>query len=567
MEKAIKQYSSWTRENLPENLKAEAEAIKGNEEEIYDRFCRDMTFGTSGLRGKMGLGTNRMNRIVVRRATMGVADYLLSKHERAKVVIGYDTRAGSESYAREAAGVLSGRGIDVSLFNEPTPVPVVSFAIRYMKADGGIMITASHNPKEYNGYKVYDHFGNQIDDLKARRIEEYINKRPYFEEFESAAKGTVEECPPHVKEAYLSAVAGQFLPWTDDAEEVSKALRNLNVVYTPLNGAGRDYAMEVFRRLGVGLTVVREQMDRDGDFPTCPKPNPEREETFREALKYAGGDTDVIIATDPDSDRMGVMAKKDGKFCRLTGDHAGILMLEYVCRCHASRVAGKNMQGQKMVYKSFVSSPFAEDIARKYRVYIKNVPTGFKNIALEMELLKAAGREQDFLFGFEESLGYLYGNYTRDKDGILATQMICLIAAWLKTQGKTLYDRLEDLYREFGYAESRATAIEFHAEKDRQKINDIMETLFSGGLKELLGQPLTIDASHCCDDMFRAVLPEGHQIIIRPSGTELKIKMYVFAKGATREQALTNLDSILKELEDFAVSICGFHKNGEKTYE
>lgn len=274
----------------------------------------------------------------------------------------------------------------------------------------------------------------------------------------------------------------------------------------------------------LGLLSLENRWDRDGDFPTCPKPNPEREETFREALKYAGGDTDVIIATDPDSDRMGVMAKKDGKFCRLTGDHAGILMLEYVCRCHASRVAGKNMQGQKMVYKSFVSSPFAEDIARKYRVYIKNVPTGFKNIALEMELLKEAGREQDFLFGFEESLGYLYGNYTRDKDGILATQMICLIAAWLKTRGKTLYDRLEDLYREFGYAESRATAIEFHAEKDRQKINDIMETLFSGGLKELLGQPLTIDASHCCDDMFRAVLPEGHQIIIRPSGTELKIK-------------------------------------------
>ena len=567
MEKAIKQYSSWIREELPENLKAEAAIIDGNSEEIYDRFCRDITFGTSGLRGKMGLGTNRINRIVIRRATMGVADYLLSKHKRATVVIGYDTRVNSEGYALEAARVLSKRGIDVRLFGEPTPVPVVSFAIRHLKADGGIMITASHNPKEYNGYKVYDHFGNQIDELKARRIEEYINKRAYFETADGGAQGTIEKCPEQIKEAYLKAVADQFLPWTDDEGEVKQALAALNVVYTPLNGAGRDYAMNVLERLGVKLTTVVEQMERDGNFPTCPKPNPESEETFETALRYAKDDTDVIIATDPDSDRMGVMAKKDGKFCRLTGDHAGILMLEYVCRCHANRVAGKNMQGQKMVYKSFVSSPFAEDIARKYRVYIKNVPTGFKNIALEMELLKEAGREKDFLFAFEESLGYLYGNYTRDKDGILAVQMICLIAAWLKTQDKSLYDKLEDLYREYGYAESRAIAIEFKAEKDREKINDIMETLFAGNLKELLGSPLTIDASHCCDDMFRALLPGGHQIIIRPSGTELKVKMYVFAKGATRDEAILNLERILEELRAFADGVCGLHKNGEKTYE
>ena len=567
MEKAIKQYSSWIREDLPENLKAEAAVIDGNSEEIYDRFCRDITFGTSGLRGKMGLGTNRINRIVIRRATMGVADYLLSKHKRATVVIGYDTRVNSEGYALEAARVLSKRGINVRLFGEPTPVPVVSFAIRHLKADGGIMITASHNPKEYNGYKVYDHFGNQIDELKARRIEEYINKRAYFENMDGGAEGAIEECPEQIKEAYLKAVADQFLPWTDDEGEVRQALAALNVVYTPLNGAGRDYAMNVLERLGVNLTTVDEQMERDGNFPTCPKPNPESEETFETALRYAKDDTDVIIATDPDSDRMGVMAKKDGKFCRLTGDHAGILMLEYVCRCHANRVAGKNMQGQKMVYKSFVSSPFAEDIARKYRVYIKNVPTGFKNIALEMELLKEAGREKDFLFAFEESLGYLYGNYTRDKDGILAVQMICLIAAWLKTQDKSLYDKLEDLYREYGYAESRAIAIEFKAEKDREKINDIMETLFAGNLKELLGSPLTIDASHCCDDMFRALLPGGHQIIIRPSGTELKVKMYVFAKGATRDEAILNLERILEELRAFADGVCGLHKNGEKTYE
>ena len=393
MEKEIKQYSLWKEENLPEELKAEAEKISGNRDEIYDRFCRDLTFGTSGLRGKTGLGTNRMNIIVVNRATMGVADYLMSKHKKARVVVGYDTRLDSASYADAAAQVLKKRGIEVCIFSEPTPVPVISFAIRYLKADGGIMITASHNPKEYNGYKVYDHFGNQIDELKARRIEEYISRRQYFEKCEEMPGGTVSTCPPQVKEAYLKAVADQFLPWSDDENVVKEALSQLNVVYTPLNGAGRDYAMNVLGRLGVKVTTVTEQMEHDGNFPTCPKPNPENESTFETALKYVSDDTDIIVATDPDSDRMGVMAKKDGTFCRLTGDQAGLVMLEYVCRCHSERIAGRNMRGQKMVYKSFVSSPFAEDIARHYRVYIKNVPTGFKNIALEMELLKQAGRE------------------------------------------------------------------------------------------------------------------------------------------------------------------------------
>lgn len=552
MEKAIKQYSLWKQEILPEELKEEAEKISGNRDEIYDRFCRDLTFGTSGLRGKNGLGTNRMNAIVVERATMGVADYLMSKHTKAKVVIGYDTRLDSEAYAHTAAEVLRKRGIDVYIFAEPTPVPVVSFAIRHLKADGGIMITASHNPKEYNGYKVYDHFGNQIDELKARRIEQYINRRAYFETCENVKNGSISVCPHQVREAYLKAVADQFLPWSDDRDEVLKALSELNVVYTPLNGAGRDYAMNVLGRLGVKVTTVTEQMDHDGNFPTCPKPNPENESTFETALKYVSDDTDIIVATDPDSDRMGVMAKKDGTFCRLTGDQAGLVMLEYVCRCHSKRIAGRNMRGQKMVYKSFVSSPFAEDIARHYRVYIKNVPTGFKNIALEIELLKQAGREKDFLFAFEESLGYLYGNYTRDKDGILAVQMICLIAAWLKTQGKTLYDMLEEMYERYGYAESKAIALEFYTEKDREKITSIMESLFAGNLKELLGQPVTVDASHCCDDMFRAILPQGHQIIIRPSGTELKVKIYAFAKGRSREEALRNLEALLGELREFA---------------
>lgn len=557
---------------MPETLRAEMEGIKDKKDEIYDRFCRDIAFGTSGLRGKMGAGTNRINTIVIRRATKGVADYICSKYKTAKVIIGFDTRRNSREYAEEAAEVLSRYGIDVYVFDRPVPVPLVSFSIRRMSARAGIMITASHNPKEYNGYKVYDHFGNQIDDRKARLIEKYIGRHAYFEGKQNIADepedqaglcegkspgepgGEVRPWGEELYRDYIEAVKSQALYWSENEEEVKRALSDLKVVYTPLNGAGGSFALKIFQNLGVrNLTIVNEQWEQNGDFPTCPAPNPENEKTFEKALGYCAPDTDIIIATDPDSDRMGVMARKDGKFCRLTGDQAGILMLEYVCWCHGNRIGSKNMRGQKIVYKSFVSSPFAEDIARRYRVMVKNVPTGFKNIAFEMEQLKEAGREKDFLFGFEESLGYLYGDYTRDKDGILALQMICLMAACLKARGIGLWDKLEEMYRHYGYAESKAVSVEFHAEKDRKKIETLMDDLFHGKLSELMGEHLTVDASHCCEDMFRAFLPGGHQVIVRPSGTELKVKMYGFARGDSKQEALDNLDRLLKELYDFAV--------------
>lgn len=554
MEKAFEQYSRWQQASLPEELNREMQDIKDNKDEIYDRFCKDMTFGTSGLRGKMGLGSNRINEIVIRRATMGLADYLLAKHLKPTVIIGYDTRINSKLYAEKAAEDLALRGVDSYFFDEPTPVPVVSFAIRHMKADGGIMITASHNPKEYNGYKVYDHVGNQIDDKKARMLEEYINKRAYFEEPQPAdEKGRVFACGREVKEAYMAAVHDRILNWTEDKEALKEALSDVNIVYTPLNGAGRDYALKVFEDLGIkNLCLVKEQLDRDGNFPTCPSPNPENERAFDVACRYADDNTDVIIATDPDSDRMGVMAKKDGRFQRLTGDQVGILMLDYVCFCHSKGIMGKNLKGRKTVYKSFVSSPFAADIADYYGVQIKNVPTGFKNIAAEMERLKEEGREEDFLFGFEESLGYLYGNYTRDKDGILAVQMVCLMTACLKARGKTLYDKLAELYQALGYVESKAISVEFKTEKEREKIDRIMEDVFAGELKTLLGETLTMDCSSRRINMFRATLPQGHQVIIRPSGTEIKAKIYAFARGKSQEDAIANLDRMIEELEEFA---------------
>jgi len=554
MENILKQYVLWREAEMPKRLYQELEDISKDEEAIYERFCREISFGTSGLRGKMGVGPNRMNEIVIRRATMGVADYLLSKHKRPLAIIGYDTRINSKEFAREVAEDLKVMGIDSYLFDEPTPVPVVSFAIKHLKANCGIMITASHNPKIYNGYKVYDSVGNQIDDDKARLVESYINKRSYFEE--------VEEHPDHegvivlgdgkVKEAYLEALKKNVLLWTEEQDEVKKALADLNVVYTPLNGAGRDYAMRVFDYLGVSnVACVKEQWERDGNFPTCPYPNPENPDAFNMALGYVDENTDIIIATDPDSDRMGVMAKKDGKFTRLTGDQMGLLMLDYICSCHQKGVMGKELHSNKVAYKSFVSSPFAEDIAKHYGVQIKNVPTGFKNIAREMEVLKQAGREDDFLFGFEESLGYLYGTYTRVKDGVLATQMASLIAAKLKMEGESLFDRLEDLHHMLGYVKSKGASIEFTAEKDRETMAKIMEDLFNKKLTTLMGEELAIDEEFRPLNMFRASMAKGHQFIIRPSGTELKVKIYAFAKGNSEEEADIEVVKMIEELTAF----------------
>ncbi len=556
MENIIKEYTLWSEAPLPAKLYQELAEISNDTEQIYDRFCRHINFGTSGLRGKMGAGPNRMNEIVIKRATMGVADYLLSKQKNSLVIIGYDTRINSKEFAHAVAEDFAMRGIDTYLFEEPTPVPVVSFAIRHLKASGGVMITASHNPKIYNGYKVYDHCGNQIDDKKARTIEDFINKRDYFEEIPAVeAQGKIIMSDGKVKEAYLKALQEHILCWTEDKAEMKAALADLNIVYTPLNGAGRDYAMSVFEHLGVqNVTAVEEQWEHDGNFPTCPSPNPENPKALTLAVEYAGDHADIVVATDPDSDRAGFMARKDGVMTRLSGDEVGILMLDYVCHCHAGEIDGKDMKGHKVAFKSLVSSPFAADVAKAYGVDIRNVPTGFKNIAKEMEYLKQYGREGDFLFGFEESLGYLYGNYTRDKDGVLACQMMCIMAAALKKKGMTLFDKMDELYEKHGYVDTKGAAIEFEQEKDRETMSKIMDDLYEGKFDTLLGQKLIIDGSTREQKMFRATLPEGHQVIIRPSGTELKIKIYAFAKGHTQAEADQNIAKIMEELDVFAAN-------------
>ncbi len=572
MRKAYKEYTRWCKQSLPEDLSAELCAISGNENEIYDRFCRELSFGTSGLRAKMGAGSNRINSVTLRKATMGISRYLREKHEKPEIIIGFDTRNNSKEYAEIVAREFSKNGVEVYIFPEPTPVPVLSFAVRTMAASGGVMITASHNTKEYNGYKVYDHFGNQIDDKKAYIIESYMRSADPFAEEASAAekdsgaenvskseakdigdinvaKGKIQIVSGNIKEEYLRALK-ENMPPAGEPEKLAKALSELKICYTPLNGTGMGYVPERLKRMGMepqNIIIVESQSLPDGNFATCPSPNPEYEETFAEAIKICREQAEkpaLILATDPDSDRLGVMILQDkaqGEYEKLSGNQVGELLLDYVCSLATSR---KNL----VAFKSFVSSPLAEDIAAEYGVKLKNVFTGFKNIALEMQRLKGNPNEGTFLFGFEESLGYLYGDYTRDKDGIMAAQLVCLAAAELAAQGKRLTDRLEEIYKKYGYMSAETFAKEYENEADREKTSQIMLRLFAGGLKTE-----EIQREYCYREknMYCADLKGGHKLIIRPSGTEMKLKVYIFARAGQKEAAKRKGEEIRKGVEAY----------------
>ena len=564
MEKSLNQYARWLSESLPADLREELENIKSNDEEIYDRFCRDMTFGTSGLRGRMGAGTCFINSVVLKRATMGIADYVLERRPHPALAISYDTRRNSREYAQGVAEVLSARGIDVWIMEEAQPVPLLSFAVRWMGLSGGIMITASHNPKEYNGYKVYDHFGNQIDDAKARKIEGYIARHGYFEEPRMApgVSGKIFPIPQSTIDAYRDSISG-LAAWWSEEEGCRRAMENLDIIYTPLNGTGIKHVPEIFDRLGVKkVQLVENQLEGDGEFVTCPSPNPENRQAFAEAEKLAAqrlaaGEpaADLIIATDPDCDRMGVQVWHEGEYVLLSGNQMGELIFDYLCMAHGGPEK-KGLEG-KIVYKSLVSSPLVDLMAAPHGIRVGNTLTGFKNIALQMEKLCEMGQQEDFLFGFEESIGYLYGMYTRDKDGVMAAQLACLTAARCKAEGITLLDRLDQIHEQYGFVETRASSLHFKREKDRAVIAGLMDALLDGELGKLLGCTVKADGTYKKDNIYQGRIekedPAGrlcsHRFVVRPSGTELKLKSYVFAEGACQEWAEDAADSLLKELQ------------------
>lgn len=586
----INEYKLWTLKVQENYLKDDLSEIEGDDEKIYNRFCRDMTFGTSGLRNLMEAGPNRINPPVIARATLGLSRYLKDNFDSPSCIIAYDTRLHSRELAETALKVLSANQIKAQIFSEPTPVPVLSFAIRHLGVSSGIMITASHNPREYNGYKVYDRHGNQIEEKTAAELERYIGACGYFEDV-SCDSGTSDPAghdsfSGSVKDAYMTALA-ETLEKANLRHRGQMADR-LKICYTPLHGAGRDYVLPVLKALGFSEPVtVDAQMVHDGAFPTCPKPNPENEESFSEALKACYMEReegrslpDIILATDPDSDRLGVCSLENGQYVRLTGDEVGVLLLDFIIRRRtvsfesgadsdgksnsdiysgSAHLSGKSF-GHPVAFKSYVSTPLAERIAAASGVEMRNVFTGFKNIAFGIEKLKQEGREEDFIFGYEESIGYLTGNYTRDKDGILAAAMVALLAEELKERGLTLQERLAEIYEEFGFLRSRSDSVKFDSEREREKINRIMDNLFKGKLRadfKAAGYAVKKETCFRENKMYMADLEGGHRVILRPSGTELRLKMYVFAEGRDAADMNARADGILNLVRTFCESSGG----------
>lgn len=561
-------YSEWLEKATADpDLKAELESIKGNDDEILDRFYRCLEFGTAGLRGVIGAGTNRMNYYTVCQATQGLSDYLNAKYEQPSIAIGYDSRIKSDYFSKEAAKVLAANGIKVYLFKELEPTPCLSFAIRYFHTSSGIILTASHNPAKYNGYKCYNSNGYQMTDEEADETYEYIKKVDYFSgiktmDFDEAGqKGLIEYMGEEVIDAFLDEVIKQCVN-----PQITKNA-GLKVIYTPLNGTGNKPVRKILDRIGVkDVTVVPEQEMPDGNFPTCPFPNPEIKQAFECALKMAQTiKPDLLLATDPDCDRVGIAVRdNDGEYKLMSGNEVGAMMLNYLL----SQKKEKGLLSENSIaVKSFVSTDLAEVIARKYNCTFKNLLTGFKYIGELITQLEAEGRADDFVMGFEESYGYLAGTHARDKDAVVASMLICEMAAYYKTQGKSLAEVMDDIYDEFGYYYNTVSSYTFEGASGMEKMAAIMDGLrnnapssfgsmdvtviddYKTSVSTVLADNSTSKIELPKSNVLAYTLTDGNKIIVRPSGTEPKIKAYITAIGKTKEEAKEIADRLIADAD------------------
>ena len=560
-------YNEWLEKaDADPDLKVELENIKGNDDEILDRFYRSLEFGTAGLRGVIGAGTNRMNVYTVGRATQGLADYLNDNYDSPSVAIGYDSRIKSDYFSRESAEILAANGIKVYIYDELEPTPCLSYAVRKLKASGGIIITASHNPAKYNGYKCYNSKGYQMTDDEAAQTYEYIKKVDYFTgikkvDFDSAlSDGKIEYIGEKLIESFLDEVQKQCI----NPDIVRKA--DLKVIYTPLNGTGNKPVRKILDRIGVkNVYVVPEQKKPDGNFPTCPFPNPEIKQVFELGLemnKEIGAD--ILLATDPDCDRVGIAVPDDsGKLVLMSGNEVGAMLLNYIL---SQKKEKGLLSDNSIAVKSFVSTDLAEVIAKKYNCKFKNLLTGFKYIGELVTNLEAEGRASDFVMGFEESYGYLAGTHARDKDAVVASMLICEMAAYYKTKNMNLVDVMESLYEEFGFYANVVESYTFEGASGMEKMASIMDGLRTNAPSKIAGYDVvsvsdyeaskTVFADGRADEKIELPksnvlaygLTDGNKLIVRPSGTEPKIKAYITAVGKSREEA----DSIAAKLIDDA---------------
>jgi len=549
-------YSLWC-ENAKEDpdLKAELEGIKGDSEAINDRFYRDLEFGTGGLRGVIGAGTNRMNIYTVRRATQGFADYLNQEYKNPSVAISYDSRIKSDVFSKAAAEVLAANGIKVHIYKQLMPTPCLSWAVRALKCQGGIMVTASHNPAKYNGYKVYGEDGCQITLRGAEIILEKINSLDMFSgvkhsDFDKElAAGNISYIDDSVIEEFYKRVLAEGIN-TDLC-----ASSGLKVVYTPLNGTGNKPVREILKRIGItDVTVVKEQENPDGNFTTCPYPNPEIREALQVGLSYCDKvKPDLLLATDPDCDRVGI-AVPDGKggYALFSGNEVGAMLLEYIC---SQRIKKGTMPKNPITVKTIVTTDIVNLIAKEYGVEVIDVLTGFKFIGEQIGFLEAKGEENRYIFGFEESYGYLSGGYVRDKDAVDASMLICEMAAYYRTQGITLIQARENMYKKYGMFLQTLYSFEFEGESGMKHMEELMSDLRSnhptsiGGLKvERFEDYLASTSKNIAtgevkeltlpkSNVLAFYLENGCKAIVRPSGTEPKIKTYITAKASTKAEA------------------------------
>ena len=550
-EKVKQQYDRWlSQPGMPADLADELNRIAGNEDAITDRFYRELEFGTGGLRGVIGAGTNRMNVYNIRKATQGLANYLNASDLPKKVAIGYDSRIKSDVFAKETAAVLAANGIKAYIYPRLEPTPALSWAVRYYGCGAGVCVTASHNPAKYNGYKVYGPDGCQITLEAAAAVLERINAREMFPEGnlptleEGLASGSVRYIGEDCLEAFLNAVGSQSL---------TEGKQALKVVYTPLNGAGLECVTKILKRIGVeDVTVVPQQEKPDGHFPTCPYPNPEIREAMELGLRLCREvRPDLLLGTDPDCDRMGVAVPEGNDYRLITGNEMGVLLLDYICR---KRLENGTMPQNPVAVTTIVSTDMADKVAKEYGVELRRVLTGFKFIGEQIAMLEKEGHPERFILGFEESCGYLSGTHVRDKDAVNASMLCCEMTAWYRARGKTLAQAMDALYRKHGFYRSELVSFTFEGAGGTAKMRAIMDTLRANPPKTLAGEPVTgvVDYQSGGTGLPRSNVlrfqSASAKLLARPSGTEPKIKLYLSGCAETMDAAKELCDSILREI-------------------
>ena len=525
---------------------------------VEDAFYRDLAFGTGGLRGVLGAGTNRMNVYTVAKASQGLANYLKTLAAAPTVVIGYDSRLKSDVFAKTAAAVFAASGVGVRLWPRLNPVPTVSFATRYLGADAGVMVTASHNPSKYNGYKVYGADGCQITSQAASEVLGEIEKLDIFADVNrgdfdaSLENGTIQYIPDEVLTAFLEAVKGQSVLFGEEAG------RDAAIVYSPLNGTGYVPVTRILAECGYrNVTVVEEQRLPDGHFPTCPYPNPEIREAMALGMEYARRcNADLLLATDPDCDRVGIAVKDDkGEFTLLSGNETGLLLLDYIC---SQRKKHGKMPADPVMVKTIVTMDLAERIAADYGVGTVNVLTGFKYIGEQIGLLESRGKADSYIFGFEESYGYLSGSYVRDKDGVDGAFLICEMFGYYAARGISLWEKLSQLYQKYGYCLNTLHSYEFDGSAGFRKMQALMAsfrtdvtvgtTLGGKKVQKVLDYSAGLDGLPKAD-VLKYLLEGNCSVVVRPSGTEPKLKTYISVCASTREEAQTLETEIAKQLD------------------